>query len=58
LVTVGIRPSLGGCSGGSERNLTQEQLGEFIGVYKAQISKLESCTNNATIDTILKIFKA
>lgn len=41
-----------------ERNLTQEQLGELIGVQKSQISKLESSTNSATIDTILKVFKA
>jgi DNA-binding XRE family transcriptional regulator len=40
------------------RNLTQEQLGELIGVQKAQISKLESSANSATIDTILKVFKA
>jgi transcriptional regulator with XRE-family HTH domain len=38
--------------------LTQEQLGELIGVQKSQISKLESSTNSATIDTILKVFKA
>ena len=41
-----------------ERNLTQEQLGELIGVQKAQISKLENSTNSATIDTIIKVFKA
>ncbi|MBP6304038.1 MAG: helix-turn-helix transcriptional regulator [Bacteroidia bacterium] len=41
-----------------ERNLTQEQLGKLIGVQKAQISKLESSTNSATIDTIIKVFKA
>jgi len=41
-----------------ERNLTQEQLGKLIGVQKAQISKLESSANSATIDTILKVFKA
>lgn len=41
-----------------ERNLTQEQLGELVGVQKAQISKLESSSNSATIDTILKVFKA
>ncbi|MET4080400.1 HTH-type transcriptional regulator/antitoxin HipB [Pedobacter sp. UYP30] len=41
-----------------ERNLTQEQLGMLIGVQKSQISKLESSTNSATIDTILKVFKA
>lgn len=41
-----------------ERNLTQEQLGELVGVQKAQISKLESSANSATIDTIFKVFKA
>ncbi|KAF0247619.1 MAG: XRE family transcriptional regulator [bacterium] len=41
-----------------ERNLTQEQLGKLIGVQKAQISKLESGANSATIDTVLKVFKA
>jgi DNA-binding XRE family transcriptional regulator len=41
-----------------ERKLTQEQLGELVGVQKSQISKLESSANSATIDTILKVFKA
>ena len=41
-----------------ERNLTQEQLGKLVGVQKSQISKLESSTNSATIDTVLKVFKA
>lgn len=41
-----------------ERNLTQEQLGEKIGVKKAQISKLENSSNSATIGTIMKVFKA
>ncbi len=41
-----------------ERNLTQEELGKLIGVQKAQISKLESSANSATIDTIMKVFKA
>ena len=41
-----------------ERNLTQEQLGELVGVKKAQISKLESSANSARIDTIIKVFKA
>ena len=41
-----------------ERNLTQEQLGELVGVKKSQISKLESSANSATIDTILRVFKA
>jgi DNA-binding XRE family transcriptional regulator len=41
-----------------ERKLTQEQLGKLVGVQKAQISKLESSANSATIDTVLKVFKA
>lgn len=41
-----------------ERDLTQEQLGELIGVQKSQISKLERNTKNVTIETILKVFKA
>jgi DNA-binding XRE family transcriptional regulator len=41
-----------------KRNLTQEELGKLLGVQKAQISKLESSVNSATIDTILKVFNA
>ncbi len=41
-----------------ERNLTQEELGKLVGVQKAQISRLESNANNATIDTLLKVFSA
>ena len=41
-----------------ERGLTQEALGELIGVNKSQISKLENHANSATIETILKVFKA
>ena len=41
-----------------ERHLTQEQLGELIGVKKSQISKLERNTKNVTIETILKVFNA
>ena len=41
-----------------QRNLTQEQLGELVGVQKAQISKLEKNANNVTVDTILKVFNA
>jgi transcriptional regulator with XRE-family HTH domain len=37
---------------------SQEALGELVGVNKSQISKLENHTNNATIETILKVFKA
>ncbi len=41
-----------------QRNLTQEELGKLVGVKKAQISKLESSANSATIDTIMKVFAA
>ncbi len=41
-----------------ERNLTQEELGRLVGVKKAQISKLESSANSATIDTIIRVFNA
>ncbi len=41
-----------------ERNLTQEQLGELIGVQKSQISRLERNTKNVTLETILKVFSA
>lgn len=41
-----------------ERKMTQEELGRLVGVQKAQISKLESSANSATIDTILKVFRA
>jgi HTH-type transcriptional regulator/antitoxin HipB len=41
-----------------KRKLTQEQLGQLVGVQKAQISKLESSANSATIDTVLKVFQA
>ncbi len=41
-----------------ERHLTQEELGKLVGVKKAQISKLENNANSATIDTIVRVFKA
>lgn len=41
-----------------ERNLTQEELGELVGVQKSQISKLEKNASNVTIHTILKVFTA
>jgi len=41
-----------------ERHLTQEQLGELVGVQKAQISKIENSVKNARFDTILKVFDA
>ncbi len=37
-----------------ERNLTQEQLGELVGVQKAQISKIENSVKNARFETILE----
>jgi HTH-type transcriptional regulator / antitoxin HipB len=41
-----------------ERNLTQQDLGDLIGVQRAQISKLENNTTNVTMDTILRVFGA
>lgn len=41
-----------------ERNLTQEQLGEPVGVKKAQISKIENSLTDARFETLLKVFKA
>lgn len=41
-----------------DRQLTQEQLGELVGVKKAQISRLENNTKNVTVETIIRIFNA
>ena len=41
-----------------KKNLTQEQLGELVGVKKAQISKIENSFTNARFETILKVFDA
>jgi DNA-binding XRE family transcriptional regulator len=41
-----------------KRNLTQEELGNLVGVQRAQISKLENSLTDARFDTILKVFKA
>jgi HTH-type transcriptional regulator/antitoxin HipB len=41
-----------------ERNLTQVELGELVGVQKSQISKLEKNASNVTIHTVLKVFTA
>ena len=38
--------------------LTQKQLGELVGVQKAQISRLESNASNVTMDTLMKVFSA
>ena len=40
-----------------QQNLTQQQLGERIGVKKSQISKLER-GRSATITTLSRVFKA
>ena len=41
-----------------EKNMTQAQLGELVGVKKAQISKIENNLNDARFETILKVFRA
>ena len=41
-----------------QRNLTQQQLGELVGVQKAQISKLENSLTDARFETVMKVFKA
>ena len=41
-----------------ERNMTQEELGELVGVQKAQISKIENSAKNARFETIMKVFEA
>ena len=39
------------------QSLSQEQLGELVGVQKAQISRLEN-GKNLTIASIVRLFKA
>ncbi|WP_430615657.1 helix-turn-helix domain-containing protein [Flavobacterium sp. JP2137] len=41
-----------------EKGLTQTQLGELVGVQKAQISKIENNTSNVKITTLLKVLNA
>ncbi len=41
-----------------QRDLTQAELGQLIGVQKSQISRLENGTSNVTIGTMLKVFEA
>ncbi len=41
-----------------QQNLSQEQLGERIGVKKSQISKLESGKCVITLPTISRVFRA
>lgn len=41
-----------------KRNLTQQELGDLVGVQKAQISKIENNTKNVRVETFLKVLKA
>lgn len=41
-----------------KRKLSQQELGDMVGVNKAQISKLEKGYNNTSISLLSKIFKA
>lgn len=41
-----------------KKNLTQAQLGELVGVKKAQISRLENSTGNVTFETVMRILDA
>ena len=38
--------------------MTQAELGELVGVQKAQISKIENSVKNARFETIMKVFEA
>ena len=39
-------------------HLTQDELGQRLGVQKSQISKLERKSSNVTLDTLRRVFKA
>ena len=41
-----------------DQNLTQAELGELVGVKRAQISKIENSLTDARFETILKVFRA
>jgi len=41
-----------------EKHMTQAQLGDLIGVKRAQISKIENNLTDARFETILKVFRA
>lgn len=41
-----------------EQNLTQAQLGELVGVQKAQISKIETNAKDVRFSTIMRVFNA
>ncbi len=40
------------------KNLTQEELGELLGVQRAQISRLEKGKSVITLPTMSRVFKA
>jgi len=40
------------------QHLTQEQLGQLIGVRKAQISKIENNAKDVRLSTIVRVFRA
>ena len=40
------------------RKLTQEELGQIIGVQKAQISKIETNAKDVRLSTIVKVLEA
>ena len=40
------------------KKLTQQELGDKLGVKKSQVSRLESSTSNVTIETLQKVFSA
>jgi predicted transcriptional regulator len=40
------------------KHLTQEQLGELVGVQKSQIAKIENSTTDARFSTVLRVFYA
>lgn len=40
------------------KRLTQEQLGELVGVKKAQISKIETNARDVRLSTLSKVFEA
>jgi len=41
-----------------EQHLTQEQLGQLVGVQKAQISKIENNAKDVRFSTVLRVFDA
>ena len=40
------------------KHMTQEQLGELVGVQKSQFAKIENATTDARFSTVLRVFEA